>query len=500
VCFYPKSWENTYFHWMENIRDWAISRQLWWGHRIPAWSCAKCSGWTVTLDDPDRCAHCGSAEIVQESDVLDTWFSSALWPFSTMGWPDDTPELRRFYPTSVLSTAFDIIFFWVARMLMMGLHFKGDVPFRDVYIHPLVRDEKGRKMSKSKGIGTDPMDVMAVYGADALRWTLTSLAAQGRDIRFGEQSVDGGRAFVTKLWNAARFALMNLADFDPAAARERGGLYDRWIRTRLDAALREAHLSLETYRFNDAASALYQFVWGELCDWYIELAKPALQGEDAAKRRATQSTLVDVLSGALVALHPIMPFVTEEIFQALPGRDGRLVMEQGYPNASPALVADEQAAMDSLLEVVARVRQVRGELGLPPSLKVRLTLPGAAREVLAPHEPALRSLTGAGEVRFADVEPSAEAAVTLAAGHRVQVEVGDPAFLGEEQRRLEKALETLEKDLAFGAQKLENPRFVERAKPEVVAAEREKQTRLGAERDALRERLGRLRGVGKGAA
>jgi valyl-tRNA synthetase len=293
---------------------------------------------------------------------------------------------------------------------------------------------------------------------------------------------------------------MNLADFDPAAARERGGLYDRWIRTRLDAALREAHLSLETYRFNDAASALYQFVWGELCDWYIELAKPALQGEDAAKRRATQSTLVDVLSGALVALHPIMPFVTEEIFQALPGRDGRLVMEQGYPNASPALVADEQAAMDSLLEVVARVRQVRGELGLPPSLKVRLTLPGAAREVLAPHEPALRSLTGAGEVRFADVEPSAEAAVTLAAGHRVQVEVGDPAFLGEEQRRLEKALETLEKDLAFGAQKLENPRFVERAKPEVVAAERERQTRLGAERDALRERLGRLRGVGKGAA
>ena len=500
ISFYPKSWENTYFHWMENIRDWAISRQLWWGHRIPAWKCAKCSGWTVPLEDPERCAHCGSAEIVQESDVLDTWFSSALWPFSTLGWPDATKELSRFYPTSVLSTAFDIIFFWVARMIMMGLHFMDDVPFRDVYIHPLVRDEKGRKMSKSKGIGVDPMDVMAAHGADAVRWTLTSLAAQGRDIRFSEQSVESGRTFVTKLWNAARFSLMNLGDFDSAAPAEPGGLYDRWIRTRLDAALHDAHLALESYRFNDAASALYQFVWGELCDWYIELAKASLQGEDVRLRRATQQTLLHVLGGALVALHPIMPFVTEEIFQALPDRDGRLIMEQGYPKPSSPLATTEQTEMDALLEVVTRVRQVRGELGLPPSLKVRITLPEAASSLLSAHGAALRSLTGSDAIRFVDVEPSPEAAVTLAAGHRVQVEVGDPAFLGEERRRLEKALETLEKDLAFVAHKLENPKFLERAKAEIVVAEREKQAHLAAERGELRTRLDRLQGGGGGSS
>ncbi len=500
VRFFPKTWENTYFHWMENIRDWTISRQLWWGHRIPAWKCAPHGHWTVTVEDPKRCGTCASTELVQESDVLDTWFSSALWPFSTLGWPEETADLRLFYPTSVLSTAFDIIFFWVARMIMMGLHFMGDVPFRDVYIHPLVRDEKGRKMSKSKGIGTDPMDVIAVYGADAMRFTLTSLAAQGRDIRFGEQSMDGGRAFVTKLWNAARFALMNLGDFEPATERGPGGLYDRWIRTRLDAALVDAHAALDGYRFNDAASTLYQFVWGELCDWYIELAKPSLQDADPKIRRATQQTLVDVLAGALVALHPIMPFVTEEIFQALPGRDGRLVTEQGYPAPSPSLATGEQATMDALLEVVTRVRQVRGELGLPPSLKVRVTLPAAAASRMGPHEVGIRALTGAGALLFADTEPSAEAAVTLAAGFRVQVEVGDANFLGEERRRLEKALENLEKDLAFVSQKLDNPRFVERAKEQVVAAEREKQAKLRSEREELRARLDKLAGPGGSAA
>jgi valyl-tRNA synthetase len=492
VRFHPKSWENTYYHWMENIRDWAISRQLWWGHRIPAWRCGACSEWTVVADDPERCAHCGSSDLTQETDVLDTWFSSALWPFSTMGWPDDTPELRRFYPTNVLSTAFDIIFFWVARMIMMGLHFMGEVPFREVYIHPLVRDEKGRKMSKSKGIGTDPLDVMAIYGADAMRWTLASLAAQGRDIRFGMETVEGGRAFVTKLWNAARFALLNLGDLDPAAPREPRGLYDRWIRSRLDAALAEAHAALEVYRFNDAASALYQFCWGELCDWYIELAKPALQAADAKQRRATQQTLVEVLSGTLVGLHPFMPFVTEEIFYALPGHDGRLVVEHAYPEPASALDPVETAAMETLLAVIAAVRRVRGELGLPPSLDVHLTLPTAARALLGDHLASIASLTRAAEVRFSDAEPPVEAAVTLAGGFRVQVEVGDKKHLGEERRRLEKALEMLEKDLSFASKKLDNPDFIARAKEAVVAAERTKRERLVAEREELRERLERI--------
>jgi len=493
--FHPKSWENTYFHWMENIRDWAISRQLWWGHRIPAWKCADCGAWTVTVDDPERCAQCGRGAITQESDVLDTWFSSALWPFSTLGWPDDTPELRTFYPTSVLSTAFDIIFFWVARMMMMGLHLRGDVPFRDVYIHALVRDEQGRKFSKSKGIGIDPMDVIEVYGADAMRFTLVSLAAQGRDIRFGEGVVEGGRAFVTKLWNASRFALMNLADHDAAAAAEPGArsLYDRWIRARLDAALREAHAAFESFRFNDGASALYQFVWGELCDWYIELAKRALQGDDTAARRAAQATLVEVLSGALVALHPLMPFVTEEILAALPTGDARLAMERGYPAPGPGLSEADAREMDAFLEIVTRVRQVRGELGLAPSTKVRLGFPAAAEALVTPHLPGLRALTGAKETRFDDAAPSPSAAVTHAAGFPVRVELDDPRLLADELRRLEKSLANLEKDVAMAARKLGNPSFVERAKPEVVEAEREKHARLAAEESATRERIERLR-------
>jgi len=493
VRFHPASWANTYFHWMENIRDWAISRQLWWGHRIPAWRCGACGEWTVAVEDPTHCSHCGRAELTQESDVLDTWFSSALWPFSTMGWPDDTPELRLFYPTDVLSTAFDIIFFWVARMIMMGLHFRDEVPFRDVYIHPLVRDEQGRKMSKSKGIGIDPLDMMEVYGTDAVRWSLVALAAQGRDIRFGETMVEGGRAFVTKLWNAARFALMNLADYQPGAPRGAASLYDRWIRQRMDVAIAEAHAALGAFRFNDAASALYHFVWGELCDWYIELAKQTLQGDDAAARAATQQALLAVLRGALTALHPIMPFVTEEIAASLPDADGRFLMEGRYPERGAPLGADEAREMDALVEVVSRIRQVRGELDLPPQTSVRVRFPTAAEPWVGRHRHAIRALTRAAEPAFSDAPPSAAASVVLAAGWSICVELDDPKLLGDEVRRLEKSLGKLEKDLSFVAKKLENPQFAERAKPEIVAAERDKQAQLAGELEGVRTRLERLR-------
>ncbi|HTY18425.1 MAG TPA: valine--tRNA ligase [Myxococcota bacterium] len=493
VRFHPASWANTYFHWMENIRDWPISRQLWWGHRIPAWRCRACGEWTVAVDDPSACAHCGRTELVQEGDVLDTWFSSALWPFSTLGWPEDTPELRLFYPTDVLSTAFDIIFFWVARMVMMGLHFAGDVPFRDVYIHPLVRDEQGRKMSKSKGIGVDPLDLMGVYGADAVRWTLVSLAAQGRDIRFGETLVDGGRAFVTKLWNAARFALMNLEDYDPSSPRAEPSIYDQWIRHRMDVAIAEAHAALDAFRFNDAAAALYHFVWGELCDWYIELAKQSLKGADPAARRATQATLVEVLRGALTALHPIMPFVTDEIAASLPDTDGRFLMEGRYPTPGPKLAPAEAREMDVLVEMVSRIRQVRGELDLPPQSVVRLVLPSAASSWLRSHREALRALTGASEPVVSDEAPSATASVVQAAGFTVSVDLDDPSLLHDEVRRLEKALSKLEKDLSFVRKKLENPQFSERAKPEVVAAERDKNARLAEEVASVQSRLERMR-------
>jgi valyl-tRNA synthetase len=493
VVLHPKTWENTYYHWLENIRDWPISRQLWWGHRIPAWKCATCGEWTVTVEDPPQCSHCGSGEITQESDVLDTWFSSALWPFSTMGWPDDTPTLRRFYPTDVLSTAADILFFWVARMIMMGLHFTGKLPFRDVYLHPLVRDEKGQKFSKSKGVGIDPMDVMEVYGTDAMRFTLTSLAVQGRDIRFGMQVMEGGRAFVTKLWNAARFSLMNLADYDPRAEAAEASLYDRWILWRMDVAIAEAHAALDDFRFNDAASTLYHFVWGELCDWYIELAKLAFQGTEPRARRAAQRTLVAVLRGALTALHPIMPFVTEEIAASLPAADGRFLMQGAYPAPGPRLDAEAAHEMDALVDVVTRIRQVRGELDLPPATRLRVVFPSAARDFLGRHAPAIQALARTAPPTLSDAAPPPTASVLLVQGWTLAVELDDPALLGDELRRLEKELARIDKDRGVTARKLGNPSFVERAKPEVVQAEREKQDKLGEEARSVGERLERLR-------
>jgi len=356
-----------------------------------------------------------------------------------------------------------------------------------------VRDEQGRKMSKSKGIGVDPLDLMGVYGTDAVRWTLVSLAAQGRDIRFGETLVDGGRAFVTKLWNAARFALMNLEDYDPSSPRAEPSIYDQWIRHRMNVAIADAHAALDAFRFNDAAAALYHFVWGELCDWYIELAKQSLKGADPAARRATQATLVEVLRGALTALHPIMPFVTDEIAASLPDTDGRFLMEGRYPTPGPKLAPAEAREMDVLVEMVSRIRQVRGELDLPPQSVVRLVLPSAASSWLRSHREALRALSGASEPVVSDEAPSATASVVQAAGFTVSVDLDDPSLLHDEVRRLEKALSKLEKDLSFVRKKLENPQFSERAKPEVVAAERDKNARLAEEVASVQSRLERMR-------
>jgi len=351
-------------------------------------------------------------------------------------------------------------------------------------------------MSKSKGIGIDPLEVMDVYGTDAVRWTLTSLAAQGRDIRFGVNVIEGGRAFVTKIWNAARFTLLNLGDYDPSRAPLRStSLYDRWIRTRLDAALSEAHGAIDAFRFNDAASALYQFVWGEFCDWYIELAKQELQVSQAAHRAATQRTLVEVLAGALVALHPVMPFVTEEILQALPTGDTRLALERGYPGAAAPLSEAEATEMNALVEVVTRVRQVRGELGLAPSSRVVVSFPGAALPFLERHRAGLQALVGAGELRLDDGPAPATSAVVQAGGFLVRVELSDRNFLGDELRRLEKAQKTLEKELAISARKLDNPDFLTRAKEDVVDAERDKRARLESELKNARERIARLRQV-----
>jgi valyl-tRNA synthetase len=374
----PKVWEKTYFEWMNGIRDWCISRQIWWGHRIPAWYCDTCGETIVSKEEPGSCSQCGGAKFRQETDVLDTWFSSALWPFSTLGWPKEAEELQVFYPTSVLITGFDILFFWVARMMMMGLQFMGDVPFRDVYIHALVRDIQGRKMSKSRGNVIDPLVVMEEYGTDAFRFTLAAFAAQGRDICLSEERIEGYRHFANKIWNASRFSLTNLADFQGIAHEivlRQTNLPNRWILSRFNETVREVAEALEEYRFNDGAQAIYHFIWHEFCDWFLEMIKPVLYGKDDSQERTiTQYVLLRVLDGALRLLHPFMPFITEEIWQSLP-HEGQSIMIADFPQYEEGL-RDEQALrdMDLVMRTVGGIRNIRGEMDIPPNRQVDVLL------------------------------------------------------------------------------------------------------------------------------
>ncbi len=376
----PRGWAKTYYHWMENIRDWAISRQLWWGHRIPVWYCEADGSAHASRTDLTSCPTCGGP-VRQDTDVLDTWFSSGLWPFSTLGWPESTPELETFYPTSCLVTAYDILFFWVARMAMLGIKFMGDVPFRHVYIHALLRDAEGVKMSKSKGNVADPVALMDKYGTDALRFTLAALAAQGREIRMSEERVEGYRNFANKVWNAARLVLANLDGYDPKLARRgRPSVADRWIRSRLAGTTAAVRKALDGYRFNDAASAVYQFLWHEFCDWYLEVAKRSLyQSEDPVARAVTQRTLVETLETTLRLLHPFMPFLSEEIWQRLP-HEGASIMIAPFPKAGrkwrdPAA----EAEMQSVIDVVSAIRTIRSESRIAPAVELRVDIkPGAS--------------------------------------------------------------------------------------------------------------------------
>ena len=378
IRFVPKSWEKTYFEWMRNIRDWCISRQLWWGHRIPAFYCDSCDHVMVDMEDPTSCEKCGSTGVRQDSDVLDTWFSSALWPFSTMGWPDITPALEKYYPTSVLVTGFDIIFFWVARMIMMGLKFMKDIPFRDVYIHALVRDEQGNKMSKSRGNVIDPLVIMDEYGTDAFRFTLAIFAAQGRDIIMSEKRIEGYRAFCNKIWNATRFILMNLGDTFTPARIEPSSLegFDRWILARLNGAIEAVDRALGEYRFNDAAQAIYEFWWHEYCDWYLELTKTRLysgkEGTSESSETAKQ-VLYHVLKTGLKLLHPFMPFITEEIWDRIKtGEDGRIIAS-AWPSVNPDWTFEKESGDAEIFkEIVYKIRNIRGEMNVPPSKKANV--------------------------------------------------------------------------------------------------------------------------------
>jgi len=493
----PSSWEKTYFEWMNNIRDWCISRQIWWGHRIPAWYCSQCDHITVAKNDPEACAACGSPDITQESDVLDTWFSSALWPFSTLGWPDRTPELASFYPTACLVTGFDILFFWVARMMMMGLKFMGDVPFRDVYIHALVRDAHGQKMSKSKGNVIDPLVIIEKFGTDSFRFTLTAMAAQGRDISLSEERIEGYRHFVNKLWNASRFALMHVEGFEPGLPAGDLELKDRWILSRLASVTAQVNDALENYRFNEAANSLYQFVWREFCDWYLEMAKPSLYDRDSAARRsATQQVLFHVLKTITELLHPIMPFVTEEIWQKLPGA-GESIVTARFPQADTARIQpDVEASMEHLIQFVTAVRTIRAEMNVPPSARPAADLlchDADVEEMLRRHADLICSLAGLAR---ADVHSAFKRSATAASGvvdtGEVFVELEGIIDFDEERKRLEREAAKLKKDIDFISGKLGNAKFVDNAPADIVQKEREKLAVLEGKQAKLHENIARI--------
>ena len=523
--FVPKSWEKTYFDWLENIQPWCVSRQLWWGHQIPAWY----APWgAVYVEETEEAAYADAladgvergalteseaqalasdqarlAEtFTRDEDVLDTWFSSALWPFSTLGWPDETPELKRFYPTDTLVTGFDIIFFWVARMMMMGLHFQNEIPFRDVYIHALVRDEKGAKMSKSKGNVIDPIDLIDRFGADALRFTLAAMAAQGHDIKLSEARIEGYRNFATKLWNASRFAELNgcarVAGFDPAAAREP---LNRWILGEAAKAAGETAFAIEAYRFNDAANAVYRFVWSVFCDWHLELAKPVLQGPaDPAARAETQATIAHVLDTIYALVHPFMPFLTEELWaikgEAGPGREGPLALG---PWPTQGFEVDEavEAEIGWVVDLIAEIRSVKSEMGVPPSTLTPLVLvaPSHRAETGArAWSESIRRLARVSSIERAEAAPPGSLELVVR-GEAVALPLAGVVDLGAERARLDKEIARVRLEIAKVEAKLGNPDFVARAPEDIIAEHEDRletfQARL-VKLNAARERLGRV--------
>jgi valyl-tRNA synthetase len=548
TAFVPKNWEKTYFEWMENIQPWCISRQLWWGHQIPAWygpdgkvfvaetedeAVGKALGYYVEQEvitaeqGHDMALDPALREgfITRDEDVLDTWFSSALWPFSTLGWPDTDADVKRYYPTNVLVTGFDIIFFWVARMMMMGMHFMKDVPFPTVYIHALVRDEKGAKMSKSKGNVIDPLHLIDDYGADALRFTLAAMAAQGRDIKLSTQRVEGYRNFATKLWNASRFAEMNgcaLADgFDPSRAKE---TLNRWIAHETARATREVTEAIQAYRFNDAAGIIYRFVWNVYCDWYLELAKPVLLGSDSPAKAETQASIAWARDEILKLLHPFMPFLTEELWAVTANRNGLLALAEwplrepvttiipsaipGDPLAMPIVIPpseeieqfsdpDAEAEIGWLVELISSIRSVRAEMNIPPVTLFPLVLVGASADIKSRAErwsDVMKRLARLGEISFADRAPDGSVQL-LVRGEVAAIPLKGVIDLAAEKVRLDKELAKADADIQRVDAKLGNEKFVANAPEEVIDEQREKRDEAEARKAKILEALERLKGA-----
>lgn len=482
--FIPERFDKIYFNWMENIKDWCISRQLWWGHRIPAWYCNGCGEMIVSRETPQTCPKCGSHRLEQDPDTLDTWFSSALWPFSTLGWPDDTPELRYFYPTDTLVTGYDIIFFWVARMIFSGLAHMDEAPFKTVLIHGLVRDAQGRKMSKSLGNGIDPLEIIDRYGADALRFTLATGNSPGNDMRFSDEKVNASRNFANKIWNASRFILMNLSDDVEPGLPETLNIEDKWVLSKYRTLVREVTDNLEKFELGLAVQKLYDFIWDILCDWYIELCKSRLQAGGETSE-AAQRVLVYVMTGTLKLLHPFMPFITEEIWQALP-HDGESIMVAPWPQADAALdFSADESDFEMIMQVIRAIRARRGEMNVPPSKKTRLFIMTAHKAVFEQGRPFFARLAFASDVELGDSFDADGSVQVVTDAARVFIPMDELVDREKELARLGREKAACEKDIAALSSKLDNPGFVAKAPAQVVDGERAKLAKA-------RERLAKI--------
>jgi len=481
IKFVPERFVKNYTNWMENAHDWCISRQLWWGHQIPAWYCADCDHITVSREDPDRCEKCGSTNITRDEDVLDTWFSSALWPFSTLGWPDKTPELEYFYPTSVLVTGYDILFFWVARMIFSGLEHTNQIPFKTVLFHGLIRDEKGRKMSKSLGNGVDPMEVIETYGADALRFNIITGNSPGNDLRYYNERCEAMRNFANKIWNASRFVLMNLT-IDKNELPVKLELEDRWILSKLNRLVKEVNENIDKYELGIAANKIYDFVWDSYCDWYIELTKPRLNGEDEEAKIGAQKVLLYVLTETLKLLHPFMPFITEEIWQALP-HEGEALMVEKYPEFSETIdFPEDEAKFEIIMNAIRAVRARRAEMNVPPSKRPHLTIVTGQKDVFEAGLTYLSKLAFAGDVTITDTQPgNMEGLVAVVTNDaKLYMPLAELVDIEKERERIQKELKTAVENLKRTESKLSNEGFLSKAPEAVVAAEKERAEKLRA--------------------
>ena len=495
--FVPERFTKNYTGWMENIHDWCISRQIWWGHRIPVWYCDDCGEMSASRTDLEKCPKCGSTHIHQDEDALDTWFSSALWPFSTMGWPDNTELLKQFYPTSVLVTGYDIIFFWVARMLIMGMEFMKEIPFEKVFIHGLVRDSQGRKMSKSLGNGIDPLEVIEKYGADTLRFMLITGNTPGNDMRFYWERVEGTRNFANKIWNASRFALMNMEGYDKDAELAPYTLADKWILSRLQDTVKDVTGLLERFELGEAGRAIYDFIWSEVCDWYIEIAKPRLYNKEAAAERATaQHVLATVLVSAMKLLHPYMPFITEEIYQCLP-HEAESIMISKWPVADESLIDPEaERGMNAIMDSIKAIRNMRAEVNANPGKKIPaiMLVSEDLREVVAHNDSYIKLLGGIDnlELRPLNGEKPENAMAAVVTGIEVYLPLAGLIDVEKETQRLSKELAAMEKDLQRAGGKLNNAGFLAKAPEDVIAKERAKYEELSGKIEAVKKRMAYL--------